>query len=173
MYVAMGIGAFLCFFIGIYPQFLYSMLPFEAHYVPYTAWHILQISILLGFTGYGFYLMVRRLTPEARFNVDFEFFYIMFGRLFLVLCRYPFALADTWWSEVYRTGGLRGMLGAAKGSSVFDRVGIDGVVDGTAGGVRTLGRVAARAQTGRLQTYIAGAVLTSLVAIILALILLN
>jgi len=164
MYVAMGIGAFLCFFIGVYPQFLYAMLPFEAHYVPYTAWHVLQISILLGFTGYGFYLMVQRLKPEPGFNMDFEFFYIMFGRLFLRLCRYPFALVDTWWSAVYRTGGLRGLLAWAKGSSVFDRVVIDGVVDGTAGRVRSLGHAAAGTQTGRLQTYITGAVLLFLAA---------
>ena len=175
MYVAMAMGAFLCFFIGVYPQFLYHLLPFEVTYVPYTAWHVLQISILLGFTGYGFYLMVRRLTPEAKFNVDFEFFYIMFGRLFMLLCRYPFALIDSWWSEVYRTGGMRALLLWARISSIFDWVVIDGVVDGTAGRVRSLGHITARAQTGRLQTYITGAVLATVVAtcLIVAMILLN
>jgi hypothetical protein len=62
MYVAMGMGAALCFIIGIQPGLLYSLLPFEADYVPYTPWHVLQISILLGFTGLGFALMVPRLT---------------------------------------------------------------------------------------------------------------
>jgi len=37
MQLGMAIAAFLCFFIGIYPEWLYRMLPFPVAYEPYTA----------------------------------------------------------------------------------------------------------------------------------------
>jgi multicomponent Na+:H+ antiporter subunit D len=159
MYVAMGMGAALCFIIGIQPGLLYSLLPFEADYVPYTPWHVLQISILLGFTGLGFALMVPRLTPAAKQNLDFEFFYIWIGRLFLIVCHYPFALVDTWWSEIYRRVGMAGLLERAKEANHFDWHIIDGILDGSALGVRGIGRRTASTVNGKLQDYIGGAVI--------------
>jgi multicomponent Na+:H+ antiporter subunit D len=159
MYVAMGLGAFLCLIIGVQPHLLYKLLPFPVEYEPYTSWHVLQISILLGFTGLGFALMVRRLTPEAKQNLDFEFFYIWVGRAFLVICRYPFALIDTWWSEVYRWVGLKGLLIAGRLTSLFDWHVIDGILDGGALGVRGVGRRTALSINGKLQDYIGGAVI--------------
>jgi multicomponent Na+:H+ antiporter subunit D len=49
-------------------------------------------------------------------------------------------------------------MGIAGGSARFDRSAIDGVVDGTALGVRRIGRAATGVQTGRLQDYLAAAV---------------
>lgn len=54
------------------------------------------------------------------------------------------------------------MLGSAFGASVFDKRAIDGMVDGTASTVRGVGGAAARLQTGRLQDYLAGAVILGL-----------
>jgi multicomponent Na+:H+ antiporter subunit D len=51
---------------------------------------------------------------------------------------------------------------AAGGSVWFDKSAIDGVVDGTAVGVRRIGRTATGAQTGRLQDYLAAAILLGL-----------
>ncbi len=159
MYVAMGLGAALCFIIGVQPQLLYKLLPFPVEYEPYTAWHVLQISILLGFTGLGFALMVKRLTPAAKQNLDFEFFYIWIGRIFLVICKYPFAVVDAWWSDVYRWVGLKGLLIGGKFTSLFDWHVIDGILDGSALGVRGIGRRTALTINGKIQDYIAGAVL--------------
>lgn len=159
MYVAMGLGAALCFIIGVQPQLLYSLLPFEADYVPYTPWHVLQISILLGFTGLGFSLMVGRLTPAAKQNLDFEFFYIWTGRIFLFFCQYPFAVVDAWWSEIYRKVGLGGLLERAKEANYCDQLVIDGILDGSALRVRGVGRHAASTVNGKLQDYIGGAVI--------------
>lgn len=180
MYVAMGIGGALCLITGLYPDLLYMQLPlregvaayspFVTHvndiiehpYVPYTAWHLLQAFLLLGFTGLGFTLMRTILVPHAQRNVDFEYLYILGGRLFLALFSRPFAAVDTIWSSVYRTVGLRGLMGSAWLSSLFDRKGIDTVVDGAAFTVRDIGKGTTSIQTGRLQTYASATILAGL-----------
>jgi multicomponent Na+:H+ antiporter subunit D len=173
MYLAMALGSVLCFFTGIYPDFLYNLLPFqegiapytgfvdhlhETAYHPYTAWHLLQAFMLLGFTGLGFYLMRKIIVPHAKRNLDFEWFYIKFGRGFLYLVSRPVAWIDAIWSEVYARVGLRSLVGIAFGSSVFDRKGIDGVLDNSVYAVGAFGGVVAKSQSGRLQSYVAGAV---------------
>ena len=50
--------------------------------------------------------------------------------------------------------GLKVLTGLAALSAWFDRAAIDGVVDGSAYGVRGLGRLTALAQNGRLQHYL-------------------
>ena len=54
---------------------------------------------------------------------------------------------------------MRGLLGLGRGTSIFDGKVIDGILDGSARAVREEGGAAvARAQTGRLQDYLAAAV---------------
>ncbi len=163
MYVAMGMAGLLCFYIGVQPGFLYRLLPHPVDYVPYTAWHVLQALLILGFTGLGFYLLRRKLVPEAKINLDFDWVYRAIGRAVLALARRPIEAVDNWWTEFYSRAGLRGLMGVAGGSARFDRSAIDGVVDGTALGVRRIGRTATGAQTGRLQDYLAAAVVLGLV----------
>ena len=162
MYVAMTIAGLLCFYIGVQPGFLYQLLPNPVDYVPYTPWHVLQTLLLLGFTGLGFYLLRYKLTPEAKLNLDVDYFYRLIGRLVLAIARRPVEQIDDWWTEFYNRAGLRGMMKVAGGSVWFDRSAIDGVVDGTAVGVRRIGRTTTGAQTGRLQDYLAVAVLLGL-----------
>jgi multicomponent Na+:H+ antiporter subunit D len=162
MYLAMALGGFLCFYIGIRPQFLYALLPYPVEYVPYTAWHVLQSLLLLGFTGLGFYLLRHKLKPEAKLNLDVDYFYRLTARGFMAICRQLLERIDNWWNEFYARAGLRGLLGIAAQSAWFDKAAIDGVVDGTAGNVRRLGQSATLAQTGRLQDYLAGAVILGL-----------
>jgi multicomponent Na+:H+ antiporter subunit D len=162
MYIAMGIAGFLCFYIGVQPGFLYRLLPHPVDYVPYTPWHVLQASLLLGFTGLGFYLLRYKLVPEAKINLDVDYFYRLVGRLVLAFARRPVEMIDNWWTEFYNRAGLRGMMKIAGGSVWFDKRAIDGVVDGTALGVRHVGRTATGAQTGRLQDYLAVAVVLGL-----------
>ena len=48
MLLAMGLTAFLCIFIGVFPNFLYSILPYDVDYEPYTMEHIAgQLQLLL------------------------------------------------------------------------------------------------------------------------------
>jgi len=58
---------------------------------------------------------------------------------------------DALWGEVYRTLGLKALFGNAKASYGFDRHVIDGVVDGSAVTVRTIGLVARKLQTGKFR----------------------
>jgi len=58
MLLAMGIAAFLCVFIGSFPQFLYQLLPFATDYAPYTASHVIAQIQLLFFSALAFTLLL-------------------------------------------------------------------------------------------------------------------
>jgi multicomponent Na+:H+ antiporter subunit D len=75
MLVAMGIAAAACILIGVFPSLLYVHLPFPADYVPYTARHVLSTLGLLGFTGLGFFLLLKQLDPEPTISLDTDWFY--------------------------------------------------------------------------------------------------
>ncbi|EHJ49432.1 NADH dehydrogenase (quinone) [Solidesulfovibrio carbinoliphilus subsp. oakridgensis] len=163
MYLGMGISSILCLGIGLFPQTLYSLLPFPTDYVPYTPWHVLQSCLILGFTGLGFYLMRKIIPPHPSRNLDFDFLYRWIGRGFVKVVSVPAAAIDNVWTDVYEKVGLRGLIVAAFGTNVFDGKVIDGVLDGSARGVREVGGAAmARSQTGRLQDYLAAAVAVGL-----------
>jgi multicomponent Na+:H+ antiporter subunit D len=163
MYLGMGISSILCLGIGLFPQTLYSLLPFPTDYVPYTPWHVLQSCLILGFTGLGFYLMRKIIPPHPSRNLDFDFLYRWIGRGFVKVVSFPAAAIDNVWTDVYEKVGLRGLLVAAFGTNVFDGKVIDGVLDGSARGVREVGGAAvARSQTGRIQDYLAAAVAVGL-----------
>jgi multicomponent Na+:H+ antiporter subunit D len=173
MYLAMGLGALLCFIQGVYPPVLYALLPnLPVEYQPWTAWHVLQVLLLLSFTGLAFFLMRRTMRPHAQLNLDFDFLYRRAGRGIVAVARMPIAALDALWSEAYRVVGLWGLMTTAKLAYWFDRTAIDGVVDGTAEGVRRTGGRAAMVQSGKLQEYLLGAVLAAGV-ILLAVLVLN
>ncbi|GAB4275118.1 MAG: Na(+)/H(+) antiporter subunit D [Deferrisomatales bacterium] len=158
MVVAMGIAAFFCFFLGIYPDYLYKMLPFPVTYHPYSAYHFSETIQLLGFTGLGFYFLRKKLTPEAKLNLDLDWFYRKGAAVFLRVARNPISPINDWVGEIYRTVGMRFALWSAALWSRFDVRAIDGVVDGVAYGVRSGGEGLRKVQTGQLQQYIAMAV---------------
>ena len=70
MTAAMGIAAFLCIAIGVYPDVLYNQLPFANSYEPYTAGHVVRSLQLLGFTAIGFWLLLGKLGGEYTVTVD-------------------------------------------------------------------------------------------------------
>ncbi len=158
MLVAMGIASFFCFFLGVYPQYLYKMLPFPVEYHPYSAYHLSETLQLLGFTALGFYMLRKKLTPEPKLNLDVDWLYRTGAGWFMRFARNPISPVNDWVGEVYRTVGMRLALAAAALSSKFDVKAIDGVVDGLAYGVRGVGENARKVQTGRIQQYIAMAV---------------
>ena len=157
MYAGMTLLAVLCMAQGVAPSILYEHLPYTvAHpYEPWTAWHVLQTLLLLGFSGLAFRMLIKVITPHAGLNLDFDFFYRAAGRFVLAcLCR-PLAWLDDRWTEAYRVGGLRGLMAMATGSSWFDRKAIDGFVDGSAHMVEGIGKAGARTQDADLQDYLA------------------
>jgi len=174
MYVGMAILAVLCVAQGLYPEMLYKYLPnpmnaeLGTEYHPWTAWNVLQSSMLLGFAGLAFYYMRGIITPHAYLNLDFDWFYRLIGRGVLALVCRPIAAIDNVWTNVYKTVGLSFLKLFAGFTKFFDRHIIDGVVDGTAYGTRSLGRLGAMAQNGRLQQYLGMMVI--FISVILALI---
>ncbi|KAF5032372.1 hypothetical protein DSECCO2_617960 [anaerobic digester metagenome] len=80
------------------------------------------------------------------------------------LVSFPAAAIDNVWTDVYEKIGLKALIEAGLGTSVFDGKVIDGVLDGSARSVREVGGAGvARTQTGRLQDYLAAAVTIGLV----------
>ncbi|MFU8896933.1 MAG: Na(+)/H(+) antiporter subunit D [Gammaproteobacteria bacterium] len=75
MLIAMGIAAFMCVFIGVYPDWLYAMMPAPVDYHAYTAGHVLWELQLLLFTGVGFFVLLRHLGGEAKISVDTDWSY--------------------------------------------------------------------------------------------------
>jgi len=75
MLVAMGIAAFACVLIGVFPSLLYAHLPFPADYVAYTPRHVVATLGLLGFTALGFFLLLKQLDPEPTVSLDTDWFY--------------------------------------------------------------------------------------------------
>ncbi|HKJ64753.1 MAG TPA: Na(+)/H(+) antiporter subunit D [Desulfopila sp.] len=78
MLIAMTIAAVLCLAIGIYPNALYSLLPFDATYHPYDVTHVLTQTQLLFFSALAFvWLNLRGLYPPElhSVNLDAEWLY--------------------------------------------------------------------------------------------------
>ncbi len=78
MLLAMGIAAFLCIAIGIYPAILYDILPFEVNFIPYTTSHVISQLQLLFFSALAFAVLMRSkiYPPELRStNLDFDWLY--------------------------------------------------------------------------------------------------
>lgn len=75
MQLAMFIFAFLCLFLGIYPQSLYALLPFAVNYEPYTAAHLVAQFQLLLFAGLAFFVMLPLMKRTLTISLDFDWFY--------------------------------------------------------------------------------------------------
>ena len=75
---AMGITAFLCIFIGVYPEPLYALLPYDVEYHPYSTYHVVWQLQLLLFALLAFVFLYRSgiHPPEIRaVNLDTDVLY--------------------------------------------------------------------------------------------------
>jgi len=78
MLLAMGLAAFLCVAIGIFPDPLYALLPYPVAYVPYTTSHVAAQLQLLFFSALAFAVLKRTgiYPPEVNsINLDTDWFY--------------------------------------------------------------------------------------------------
>ena len=100
MLLAMGITAFLCIAIGVYPTALYDILPHDVDYQPYSTAHVINQLQLLLFSALAFtFLMMTKLYPPElkSTNLDTDYFY---RRLLLRLI----AWLREGWTQVDRQG---------------------------------------------------------------------
>lgn len=75
---AMGIAAFLCIAIGVYPQALYNILPYPVDYAPYTTTHVITQLQLLLFSALAFVFLFKTglYPPEVKsVNLDTDWLY--------------------------------------------------------------------------------------------------
>ena len=84
MLLAMGLAAFLCIAIGVFPQPLYNLLPYTVQYVPYTSSHVIEQLQILLFSALAFAVLKRTgIYPlELRsINLDTDWLYRGLPRL--------------------------------------------------------------------------------------------
>lgn len=108
---AMGITAFFCLGIGIFPQPLYNILPFAVDYAPYTGAHVVGQLQLLLFGALAFVLLIYSgwYPAEIRaINLDFDWFYRKGGRAF-------YRLVD-WGLNGINAAGERWLVDGATGA---------------------------------------------------------
>jgi len=87
MLAAMGIAAALCIGIGVFPQYLYNILPYDMDYQPYTAGHIVTQMQLLMFAVLAFVVLVRTglYPPEIpSLNLDTDWLYRKLGKNMMI-----------------------------------------------------------------------------------------
>ena len=90
MQLAMLLTAFLCIFIGVYPEALFRVLPFRpVLYHPYTASHVLGTVQLFLLAGVAFLVAKNMVEPHRGTILDFDYFYRIGGRGLIWLCLFP------------------------------------------------------------------------------------
>jgi len=82
MLLAMAFMSFMCIFLGVYPQPLYNILPFDVHYQAYTFNHTIAQLQLLMLSALAFFLFLPLLKRTETISIDTDWFYRKGGRLF-------------------------------------------------------------------------------------------
>ena len=100
MQFAMFIFAFLCIALGVYPDPLYSMLPYPVEYEPYTADHLVTQFQLLLFAGLAFFLLLPMMKRTETISLDFDWFYRKPG---VALVKWVLSTADKIWQKIEST----------------------------------------------------------------------
>lgn len=89
MLIGMGILAFLCIFLGVFPRILYAMLPYPVEFVPYTFTRVFSLTQMFIFTFLGFWLLRKLVVGHATYTLDTDWLVRIPGRLFLQFCKGP------------------------------------------------------------------------------------
>jgi multicomponent Na+:H+ antiporter subunit D len=99
MLVGMGIMAFLCVFIGLYPWPLYNILPYPVNFNPYTPYHVVELLQLLLFASLAFFLLLTSglYPPEQnKINLDTDWPLRIAGRKIMWFINVPLMNFGTW-----------------------------------------------------------------------------
>ncbi len=75
MQLAMILFAGLCIGLGIWPEYLYAMLPYTVSYEPYTVPHVVNMLQLLLFSGFAFFIMLPLMKRTLTITLDFDWLY--------------------------------------------------------------------------------------------------
>ncbi|MBL41254.1 MAG: Na(+)/H(+) antiporter subunit D [Rhodospirillaceae bacterium] len=75
MKISMIIFSAICILIGIFPSVLYSLLPFEVDYVPYTFGHVIAYLQLLLFAGLAFFILLPQMKRTLTISLDTDWLF--------------------------------------------------------------------------------------------------
>jgi multicomponent Na+:H+ antiporter subunit D len=89
MLIGMGILAFLCIFMGVYPKILYDMLPYPVEYVPFTVTRVFSITQMFIFAFLGFWILRKLVKGYPTYVIDTDWLVRIPGRWFLDFCSGP------------------------------------------------------------------------------------
>ena len=89
MLVGMGILAFLCIFLGVYPKILYDMLPYPVEYVPFTVTRVFTMLQLFIFAFLGFWLLRKMVSGHPAFVLDTDWPLRIVGGKIISICKGP------------------------------------------------------------------------------------
>lgn len=155
MLMAMGLAAFACTIIGIFPSLLYQQLPYSSvKYFPYTLPHILSTMGLLSFTALGFFVLLKQLDPSPTISIDSDWFYRRAGRPFLKFVQGPLARLESGFvGEIYQVFMEKIVLAVGRLLSIFDSDIIDRMVIGSAELIQASGQRLKKLSSGSVQHY--------------------
>ncbi|MGY8905989.1 Na(+)/H(+) antiporter subunit D [Candidatus Njordibacter sp. Uisw_056] len=105
MRLAMILFASICIGLGVWPEYLYAMLPYEVTYVPYTVTHVVQMLQLLLFSGFAFFIMLPLMKRTLTITLDFDwtyrrFFALLLRRMFTIIWKIDGALRQAFLSKL-------------------------------------------------------------------------
>ena len=89
MLIGMGILAFLCIFLGVYPKILYDMLPYPVEFVPFTVTRVFSITQMFIFSFLGFWFLRKLVKGYPTYTLDTDWFARIPGKLFIQFCQGP------------------------------------------------------------------------------------
>ena len=89
MLIGMGILAFLCIILGIFPKILYNLLPYPVEFTPYTLTRVFSLTQMFIFTFLGFWLLRKLVVGHPTYTLDTDWLVRIPGKLFLKFCHGP------------------------------------------------------------------------------------
>ncbi|MGQ9646999.1 MAG: Na(+)/H(+) antiporter subunit D [Thermodesulfobacteriota bacterium] len=89
MLIGMGILAFLCVFMGVYPKILYDRLPYPVEFIPFTTTRVFSNMQMFIFTFMGFWLLRKLVTGYPTYTLDTDWFVRIPGRQLIWFCEKP------------------------------------------------------------------------------------
>jgi multicomponent Na+:H+ antiporter subunit D len=154
MLIAMGMAAFMCIGIGVFPGPLYKLLPFAVHFDPYTGDHVTSALGILLFTGLGFFMLLKKLDPEPTISADTDWVYRKGSRIFMWFVNKPISIYETYLSNIYDTWFTRFTLFFSSFlARIFDVRLIDGCVNGVANFFMNLAQIIRVSGSGLVRNY--------------------
>lgn len=85
MRAAMVLFAAACILLGVFPNWLYALLPYPVEYEPYTASHLVTQTQLLLFSGLAFFALLPLMKRTRTISLDWDWLWRVAG---FQLCRH-------------------------------------------------------------------------------------